>query len=116
MAKDLFRANYKGKVMGFAYGIVPAFIDGAGKEAAEGIYSIADPSPALRLQRLREAQGAGEEGRARYLHLPGLRPRQSGDPVDGEGQGRDRHRDPRQHPQDRQQRRRRRRSTTRSTA
>jgi branched-chain amino acid transport system substrate-binding protein len=47
MAKDLFRANYKGKVMGFAYGITPAFIDGAGKEAAEGIYSIADPSPAL---------------------------------------------------------------------
>ena len=47
MAKDLFRANYKGKVMGFAYGVVPAFIDGAGKEAAEGIYSIADPSPAF---------------------------------------------------------------------
>ncbi len=47
MAKDLFRANFKGKVMGFAYGITPAFIDGAGKEAAEGIYSIADPSPAF---------------------------------------------------------------------
>ena len=47
MAKDLFRANFKGKVMGFAYGITPAFIDGAGKEAAEGIFSIADPSPAF---------------------------------------------------------------------
>ena len=47
MAKDLFRAGYKGKVMGFAYGIVPAFVDGAGAEAAEGIYSIADPSPAF---------------------------------------------------------------------
>jgi branched-chain amino acid transport system substrate-binding protein len=47
MAKDLFRASYKGKVMGFAYGTTPAFIDGAGKEAAEGIYSIADPSPAF---------------------------------------------------------------------
>src|SRR3954471_1286554 len=47
MAKDLFRANYKGKVMGFAYGVTPAFIDGAGKEAVEGIYSIADPSPAF---------------------------------------------------------------------
>lgn len=47
MAKDLFRANYKGKVMGFAYGITPAFIDGAGKEAAEGIYGVADPSPAF---------------------------------------------------------------------
>ena len=33
--------------MGFAYGIVPAFIDGAGKEAAEGVFSIADPSPAF---------------------------------------------------------------------
>ena len=47
MAKDLFRANFKSKVMGFAYGITPAFVDGAGKEAAEGIFSIADPSPAF---------------------------------------------------------------------
>jgi len=47
MAKDLFRSGYKGKVMGFAYGITPAFIEGAGKEAAEGIFSIADPSPAF---------------------------------------------------------------------
>ena len=47
MAKDLFRANFKGRVMGFAYGVVPAFIEGAGKEAAEGIFSIADPSPAF---------------------------------------------------------------------
>src|SRR5215207_10730099 len=47
MAKDLFRANFKGKVMGFAYGITPAFVEGAGREAAEGIFSIADPSPAF---------------------------------------------------------------------
>jgi branched-chain amino acid transport system substrate-binding protein len=46
MAKDLFRANFKGKVMGFAYGMTPAFIDGAGKEAAEGMYACAEPSPA----------------------------------------------------------------------
>jgi branched-chain amino acid transport system substrate-binding protein len=46
MAKDVFRANYKGKVIGFAYGITPAFIEGAGKEAAEGIYACAEPSPA----------------------------------------------------------------------
>jgi branched-chain amino acid transport system substrate-binding protein len=46
MAKDVFRANYKGKVFGFAYGITPAFIEGAGKEAAEGIYGCAEPSPA----------------------------------------------------------------------
>jgi branched-chain amino acid transport system substrate-binding protein len=46
MAKDVFRANYKGKVFGFAYGITPAFIDGAGKEASEGIFACAEPSPA----------------------------------------------------------------------
>lgn len=45
MAKDLFRASYKGKVIGFAYGVTPQFIDGAGKDAAEGIYSI-EPVPA----------------------------------------------------------------------
>jgi branched-chain amino acid transport system substrate-binding protein len=46
MAKDLFRANFKGKIMGFAFGVTPAFIEGAGKEAAEGIYGIAEPAPA----------------------------------------------------------------------
>jgi branched-chain amino acid transport system substrate-binding protein len=46
MAKDLFRANFKGKIMGFAFGITPAFIEAAGKEAAEGIYGVAEPSPA----------------------------------------------------------------------
>ncbi len=46
MAKDVFRANYKGKIVGFAYGITPAFIEGAGKEAAEGIYGSAEPAPA----------------------------------------------------------------------
>lgn len=45
LAKDLFRANYKGKVIGFAYGVTPGFVDGAGKDAAEGIYSI-EPIPA----------------------------------------------------------------------
>ena len=46
LAKDLFRANYKGKVMGFAFGMTPAFIEGAGKEAAEGMYACAEPAPA----------------------------------------------------------------------
>jgi branched-chain amino acid transport system substrate-binding protein len=46
MAKDVFRANYKGKIIGFAYGITPAFIEGAGKEAAEGIFACAEPAPA----------------------------------------------------------------------
>jgi branched-chain amino acid transport system substrate-binding protein len=46
MAKDLFRANFKGKVMGFAFGMTQAFIEGAGKEAVEGMYACAEPSPA----------------------------------------------------------------------
>jgi branched-chain amino acid transport system substrate-binding protein len=46
MAKDLYRANFKGKVMGFAFGMTPAFIEGAGKEAAEGMYACAEPAPA----------------------------------------------------------------------
>ena len=58
MAKDLYRANFKGKIMGFAFGITPAFIKAAGNEAAEGIYGIAEPVPAggssayARLQKL----------------------------------------------------------------
>ena len=46
MAKDLFRANFKQKILGFAYGVTPAFIEGAGKDAAEGIYGVAEPVPA----------------------------------------------------------------------
>jgi branched-chain amino acid transport system substrate-binding protein len=46
MAKDLFRANFKHKILGFAYGVTPAFIEGAGKDAAEGIYGVAEPVPA----------------------------------------------------------------------
>jgi len=46
MAKDLFRANYKGKVVGFAFGMTPAFIEGAGKETAEGMYACVEPAPA----------------------------------------------------------------------
>ena len=90
MAKDLFRANFKGKVMGFAYGITPAFIDGAGKEAAEGhLLHRRSRRPRSTRRAYAQAQGAGEARRARHLHLPGLRPRQPGDPVDGQGQGRD---------------------------
>jgi branched-chain amino acid transport system substrate-binding protein len=44
VAKDVFRANFKGKIIGFAYGITPQFIEAAGKEAAEGIYSV-EPVP-----------------------------------------------------------------------
>ena len=45
VAKDLFRTGYTGKVVGFAYGITPQFIEGAGKEAVENMYSI-EPVPA----------------------------------------------------------------------
>lgn len=45
LAKDVFRANYKGVVVGFAYGMTPQFIEGAGKEAVEGMYSM-EPVPA----------------------------------------------------------------------
>jgi len=45
VAKDLYRTGYTGKVVGFAYGITPQFIEGAGKEAAENMYSI-EPVPA----------------------------------------------------------------------
>jgi len=45
LAKDVYRANYKGTSVGFAYGLTPQFIEGAGKEAAEGLYSI-EPIPA----------------------------------------------------------------------
>ena len=58
MAKDLFRANFKGKVVGFAFGMTPGFIEGAGKEAAEGMYGCAEPSPA--------------GGSAAYAHLKKL--------------------------------------------
>jgi branched-chain amino acid transport system substrate-binding protein len=45
LAKDIFRANYKGTIVGFAYGITPQFVEAAGKEAAEGMYSM-EPVPA----------------------------------------------------------------------
>ncbi len=45
MAKDVFRANFKGKIVGFAFGITPQFVVGAGNEAAENIYGI-EPVPA----------------------------------------------------------------------
>lgn len=44
-AKDIFRANFKGKVVAFAFGVTPQFVVGAGNEAAEGIYTM-EPIPA----------------------------------------------------------------------
>ncbi len=45
LAKDVFRANYKGRVIGFAYGMTPQFVEGAGAEVAEGMYTV-EPIPA----------------------------------------------------------------------
>src|SRR4051812_26806062 len=49
-----------GKIVGFAFGITPAFIQGAGKDAAEGIYGAAEPVPAAgssAFERLRKLVG-----------------------------------------------------------
>ena len=45
LAKDIYRGNFRGKIVGFAYGVTPQFVEAAGKEAAEGIYSM-EPVPA----------------------------------------------------------------------
>ncbi len=58
--KDLYRAGYEGKVVGTGTGITSQFISGAGKDVAEGVYTV-QPSPAVgsaayrRLQKLVKA-------------------------------------------------------------
>ena len=44
LAKDIYRANYKGKVLGYAYAVNDQFIAGVGKEVAEGTYAM-EPIP-----------------------------------------------------------------------
>ena len=57
LAQDAYRAEYKGKIAGFAYAIGPRFIERAGPVIADGAYAI-EPVPAMgssayaRLQRL----------------------------------------------------------------
>ena len=57
LAQDAYRAEYKGKMAGFAYAIGPRFIERAGPVVADGVYAI-EPVPAIsssayaRLQRL----------------------------------------------------------------
>ena len=57
LAKDVFRASYKGRVIGFAYGMTPQFVEGAGAAVAEGMYTV-EPVPTAgssayqRLQKL----------------------------------------------------------------
>src|SRR5258708_26069970 len=57
LAQDAYRAEYKGKIAGFAYAIGPRFIELVGPVVADGAYAI-EPVPATessayaRLQRL----------------------------------------------------------------
>jgi branched-chain amino acid transport system substrate-binding protein len=44
MAKDVYRANFSGKIVAQAYGVTPQFIEGVGAQVAEGIYTI-EPVP-----------------------------------------------------------------------
>jgi branched-chain amino acid transport system substrate-binding protein len=43
--KDLYRAGFSGKIVGTGTGITAQFIEGAGKDVVEGIYTV-QPSPA----------------------------------------------------------------------
>ena len=80
MAKDVFRANLQGQGhrlrLRHHAGIHRRRRQGSGRRHLCLRRALAG----RRLLGLCEAQGAGEEGHARYLHLPGLRPRQSCDP------------------------------------
>ena len=44
LAKDVYRADFKGKSVGFAYAMGPQFVDGAGKQVADGTFAI-EPIP-----------------------------------------------------------------------
>ena len=46
MAKELYRAAYKGAVLGPAFAINAKFVEGAGAEVAEGVWAI-DPAPSF---------------------------------------------------------------------
>ena len=42
LAKDVFRASFKGKIVGYAYAINDQFLAGAGKDVSEGVFAM-DP-------------------------------------------------------------------------
>lgn len=46
MAKELYRASYKGAVLGPAFAINAKFVEGAGADVAEGVWAI-DPAPSF---------------------------------------------------------------------
>ena len=44
LAKDIYRADYKGKVIGYAYAVNEQFVAGVGKAVAEGMFAV-EPVP-----------------------------------------------------------------------
>ena len=60
LAKDVYRANFKGKSVGYAYAMGQQFVDGAGKQVAEGIYSIEPVPDASSTAYVRLAKGLGK--------------------------------------------------------
>ena len=92
MAKELYRAAYKGAVLGPAFAINAKFVEGAGAEVAEGVWAI-DPapsfdSPAYKQFDRRRPPGRQEPLRAPVVgsHDPG-RPRPGRPPRRGVGHG-----------------------------
>ena len=101
LLKDLYRAGFKGKIIGFGYSINQKLIDQIGQpEVVEGVYTYLAVAGRGQLG-LREGQGRGRLGQSRSLHLPGLRSRQPGADGDRQCQGHDRRGDQGQHPQGR---------------
>ena len=60
LAKDIYRASFKGKAVGFAYAMGPQFIDGAGKQVADGTFSIEPIPDAASTAYARLAKGLGK--------------------------------------------------------
>ena len=99
LLKDLYRAGFKGKILGFAYSINQKLVDQVGQpEVVEGVYTFA-PSPAEGSSAFEKVEGRVGLGQSRSLHLPGLRPRQPGADGDRQRQGSDRRGDQGEHPQ-----------------
>jgi len=57
MAKELYRASYKGAILGPAFAINAKFVEGAGAEVAEGVWAI-DPAPSFDSPAYKQFVGA----------------------------------------------------------
>lgn len=74
VARDLYRANYRGKLVSFSYAVTPQFIQGAGAQAAEGFHSLeavpdAQATAYARLNRLLKRDNADIFTAHGYDHL-----------------------------------------------